>query len=214
LDLLLCVEAETGKINSAVFKPLVINIVISLLLLSLVLLLIFKTIDRYQKRLEKTAWQDHLTGLHNRASFTTQYQKEASRCIRQNRNMVVVMLDIDFFKKVNDSIGHVQGDKVLIRCADILQASLRLPDIVARWGGEEFVILLPDISLAEASKLAERVRMKIANDDALAQLTEHGITVSIGLHHFDLKEDMDCNLNMADKQHYRAKHNGRNCVAY
>ena len=214
LDLLLCIEAQTGKISQSVLKPFIINIVISFILLSIVLYLIFKTIANYQNKLEKIAWKDHLTGLCNRSSFSMQYEKEESRSSRQRRDMTIMMIDIDFFKKINDSRGHIQGDKVLKRSADILQEALRIVDIIARWGGEEFIILLPDISLPEAANLAERLRVKIAKDTVLHKLTDTGVTISIGLSAFNTKKNMDWHISMADKQLYRAKRNGRNCVVY
>ena len=214
LDLLLCVEAQSGKITEALLKPLLINILISLLLLFAVLFLIWKIIARYQNKLEKIAWRDHLTGLFNRTSFTLQYQKEEYRCKRQERNMVLLMIDVDFFKKINDSKGHQQGDKVLKQCAVILQDALRLTDIVARWGGEEFIVLLPDTNLDEAIKIAERLRLLVEDDHILNKLTGTGLTISSGLTEFDVTRCMDWHVNMADKQLYKAKNSGRNCVVY
>ena len=214
LDLLLCVEAESGKISKTLLESLIINIAISLLLLGIVLYLIFKTIDRYHSELENIAWRDHLTGLCNRGYFSLQYKKEEACCMRQKRDMTLLMVDIDFFKQVNDSKGHLQGDKVLRRCAVILQETLRLTDVIARWGGEEFIVLLPDTDLSSAVKLAERLRSQTENDAILQQLTSSGITISIGLCAFDSQKNMDWHISAADSQLYRAKSNGRNCVVY
>ncbi|MCW8995240.1 MAG: sensor domain-containing diguanylate cyclase [Psychromonas sp.] len=214
LDLFLCVEAQSGKITPALLKPFIINIVIIIFLLLTVLYLILKTIARYQCKLEKIAWQDHLTGLLNRSAFTLQYQKEASRCERQALSMVLLMIDIDFFKEINDSKGHQQGDKVLMRCAALLQEAFRLADIVARWGGEEFIVLLPDTSLSEAVLIAERLRLLVEKDVVLNKLTDNGLTISAGLSAFDAAQSMDWHINRADQQLYRAKEQGRNCVRY
>ena len=100
------------------------------------------------------------------------------------------------------------------RCAAILQSGLRLPDIIARWGGEEFIVLLPDITLVKAVSLAERLRELIANDAILHELTETGVTISVGVSPFDVTKTMDWHINLADKQLYKAKRNGRNCVIY
>ena len=174
--------------------------------------LILKTVNSYQKKLEKIAWWDHLTGLFNRTSFTLQYQQEESRHKRNHSEMVLLMIDIDFFKHVNDSKGHLQGDKVLLQCANILQKTLRPCDIIARWGGEEFIVLLPETDKAEAVKTAERLRLLVQNNSQLNHLTGTGLTISIGLSVFDETQNMDWHISMADKQLYKAKDNGRNCV--
>lgn len=214
LQLLLCVDAETGKITQALVEPLIIQVVTSFLLLLSVLYLILKMINRYQKKLEKIAWRDHLTGLFNRSSFTLQYQKEEYRSKRQTREMVLLMIDIDFFKQINDSKGHLQGDKVLKQCAAILQDALRLTDTIARWGGEEFIVLLPDTNLPEGVKIAERLRLLVENDHLLTKLSGTGLTVSIGLSAFDVTRSMDWHINKADNKLYQAKKGGRNCVIY
>lgn len=214
LDLLLCVEAESGKIAQALVKPLIINIVISLLLLCIVLYLIFKTIARYHNKLEKIAWQDHLTGLSNRNYFSLQYKKEEARCRRQGAEMVFCMIDIDFFKAINDSQGHLQGDRVLKQFATLLQEILRPTDIIARWGGEEFIVLLPETNLLAAVKIAERLRVLVQDNILLQELTAAQLTVSIGLSSFDAAQSLDWHILMADKQLYQAKEKGRNCVAY
>ena len=128
--------------------------------------------------------------------------------------MVLLMIDVDFFKQVNDSKGHQQGDRVLKQCAAILQDALRLTDTVARWGGEEFIVLLPDTDLSEAIKIAERLRLLVENDHLLNKLTGTGLTISAGLAVFDVTRGMDWHISMADKKLYKAKSSGRNCVIY
>lgn len=214
LDLVLCVEAQSGKITAALLKPLIINIVTSLLLLVSVLYLIMKIINRYQAKLEKIAWRDHLTGLFNRRSFTLQYQKEEYRCRRQEREMALLLIDIDFFKKINDSKGHLHGDKVLKQCALTLEDALRLTDTISRWGGEEFVVLLPDTSVSAALKIAERLRLLVEKDALLKKLTDSGLTISIGVAAFDMTRSMDWHISVADNKLYKAKNSGRNCVVY
>ncbi len=214
LDLVLCVEAQSGQITAALLKPLIINIVTSLLLLISVLYLIVKIINRYQNKLEKIAWRDYLTGLVNRCAFTQQYQKEEYRCRRQEREMALLMIDIDYFKKINDSKGHLHGDKVLKQCALILEDALRLTDTVCRWGGEEFVVLLPDTGVSAALKIAERLRLLVEKDALLNSLTENGVTISIGVAAFDVTRSMDWHISVADNKLYKAKNSGRNCVVY
>lgn len=214
LDLLLCVEAETGQISLVLIKSFIINIVVSFFLLLAIFYLIVKILNRYQKKLEKAAWWDHLTGLLNRSSFTLRYQQERSRHYRNKSDMVLLMIDIDFFKHVNDSKGHLQGDKVLQLCAHILKETLRPSDIIARWGGEEFVVLLPETHKVEAIQIAERLRLLVQNNSKMNHLTGTGLTISIGLSLFDATQDMDWHISMADTHLYKAKENGRNCVVY
>lgn len=160
--------------------------------------------------LERTASTDHLTGLANRATFEHTVAREIERARRQGTNLCVVALDLDHFKAVNDAHGHAGGDRALRRCAQVLASECRGVDLPARFGGEEFVVALPDTAIDEARRFAERVRARIASattQDAAP------LTVSCGvaqLHqHHTLPEQV---IALADGALYAAKRGGRNRV--
>jgi diguanylate cyclase (GGDEF)-like protein/PAS domain S-box-containing protein len=171
----------------------------------------------FEAELKRQAHIDHLTGVSNRGHFMVQAEQELSRAVRYDNPLSLYMLDIDFFKKVNDNYGHKIGDLVLIKLAEVCRQTLREVDIIGRVGGEEFVILLPETDLVEATEVAERLRESIAKSKVPLEsgLPLH-FTVSIGVTSLVSKDDnMDVLLNLADKALYEAKEKGRNrvCVA-
>lgn len=171
----------------------------------------------FEAELKRQAHIDHLTGVSNRGYFMVQAEQELSRAVRYGSPLSLYMLDIDFFKKVNDSYGHKIGDLVLIKLAEVCRQTLREVDIIGRVGGEEFVILLPETDLVEATEVAERLRESIAKSKVPLDggLPLH-FTVSIGVASLLSEDDnMDVLLNLADKALYEAKEKGRNrvCVA-
>ena len=214
LDVYLCVDVAVKKVTDPLLHSFIITLATGSLLLLVILFLILKTIQIYQKNLEDAALHDTLTGLVNRRYFIKKYKQEASRHQRKNENMVVAMIDIDFFKQVNDNLGHACGDKVLIRCAAIFHRILREHDVISRWGGEEFMLLLPMTTLNESITVAERLRVAIQNDTTLISLTKKGITVSMGLLAFNEKEALDWHCDQVDSNLYKAKEAGRNCIIY
>jgi two-component system cell cycle response regulator len=124
--------------------------------------------------------------------------------------MSLLLLDLDRFKEVNDLKGHFVGDEVLVEVANILQSSMRTSDIVARWGGEEFVLLLTDANLQSAVTIAEKIRLKVEQSDKIHKLASKSVTVSIGVSECDLKLALSENLKVADNHMYAAKQQGRN----
>ncbi|MCP4074577.1 MAG: diguanylate cyclase [Gammaproteobacteria bacterium] len=166
------------------------------------------------RELELLVTQDGLTGLFNRKALDDQLASEMSRSGRYHHQLSMLMLDIDYFKKVNDVYDHQAGDKVLKMVSKWMQGSIRASDFAARYGGEEFIILLPETRVDYAYDLAERLRRKIENgvvtsDEGL----EIGITVSIGVAAYpDHAENMYDLVKAADKALYRAKRQGRNQV--
>jgi diguanylate cyclase (GGDEF)-like protein/PAS domain S-box-containing protein len=173
--------------------------------------------NQLEVELKRQAHIDHLTGVSNRGYFMIQAEQELNRAVRYDNSLSLYMLDIDFFKKVNDSYGHKIGDLVLVKLAEVCRQTLREVDIIGRVGGEEFVILLPETDLAEATEVAERLRESIAISRVPLEggLPLH-FTVSIGVTSLISKDDnLDVLLNRADMALYKAKESGRNrvCVA-
>lgn len=157
---------------------------------------------------------DHLTGLFNRRYLIEALDKELQRAHRKDGMVSLIMLDLDHFKRINDSYGHMQGDVVLQKVALQLQKELRNYDIAARYGGEEFVAILPDTSLKEAYMVADRVRLSIQGMHLAGPLAVERITASLGVAAYPAThfEDIDGLLRSADEALYQAKERGRNQV--
>lgn len=160
------------------------------------------------RRFEDLAKTDQLTGLHNRVAMQEALYQGLNNWKHHRESFSMVLLDIDHFKKINDSLGHDAGDEVLKLVADILRNSVRKSDFLARWGGEEFVLLYPNTNQMEALAAAESLRQKIA-----AALNPWGIviTASFGVATL-ISGDLDLLFKSADEALYRAKNSGRNCV--
>lgn len=179
---------------------------------------------RYQDRLRNNyevslsmALTDSLTGLFNRRYFMVHMDKLLKQLRDGNKQLGVLMLDIDNFKNINDSYGHAVGDEILKSFADRIQQRLRSFDLVARMGGEEFVVILPDITTDMAKQVAERLRKGIGGEPFRVSTPEGHleVTVSIGGTLVqDAQTTVDQALKEADDELYNAKENGRNCVYF
>lgn len=168
----------------------------------------------YQEKLKEMASKDGLTGVYNHALLIELFEKELNKQERNAGNISFVMLDIDYFKKVNDNYGHISGDIVLKGLSQILESSTRSSDIVGRFGGEEFSIVLPEISADEAYKLCDRIRQTIENYDFFISEIAIKITVSMGIYFKTSKDSISSKeiIKNADTALYTAKHRGRNRV--
>lgn len=158
------------------------------------------------------ALTDPLTSLPNRAGYDEQIESEFERWKRYQQQFSIVICDLDHFKKVNDSFGHLAGDKVLRLIANILSRQSRATDFVARYGGEEFVILMPSTGAHEAAKAVEKIRQSIEE----SPFNFHGkpvqITMSFGVAEITMDESLDALFERADRALYRAKGEGRNRI--
>lgn len=164
--------------------------------------------------LHHDARTDALTGLHNRRSMTELGRIELKRAKRSSDPVSVVLCDLDHFKSVNDKYGHEAGDRALVKTAAVLRAALRESDALGRWGGEEFMAVLPATDRRGAAEVAERMRAAIANTtfEGLSERTtiSLGVATSQGLD--DPPMEWDLVMKEADQRMYRAKHQGRNRV--
>ena len=181
---------------------------------------IVKISDHYQHMLQDlneslriASTQDPLTGLFNRRLMLDRLQNEAALTNRRNNIFSILMIDIDHFKKVNDTWGHHAGDVALTLVASALQITLRSSDVCARWGGEEFLVLLPDTNETDSLEIAQRV-LKAIRDLRVPQMpADRNLTVSIGLAQHERGSDLDETLMHADCALYVAKADGRDRVA-
>ncbi|NVK42940.1 MAG: diguanylate cyclase [Oceanospirillaceae bacterium] len=151
---------------------------------------------------------DTLTGVANRKSFEENLIKEISRAKRYHHSLSLAMFDLDFFKEINDIHGHATGDRVLREIAQAVQVNLRGIDLLARWGGEEFTLILPNLALEDAMLVAEKLRGLIAGNSFDSSLS---VTASFGVTEFD-DDSVDTLLRRADAALYQAKARGRNRV--
>lgn len=161
---------------------------------------------------EHQATVDALTGVHNRRWMNDAFPRVLHRCALNKQHSAVMVLDIDHFKQVNDNYGHLVGDAALKSLADIMQHNLRPHDLLVRYGGEEFAILLPDTALEEARSIAERLRKMVAANEVVSHGVAFKITVSSGIAPIDDVGELESSFAQADQALYRAKEGGRNRV--
>lgn len=167
-----------------------------------------------QDKLKEMVMKDGLTGLYNHALLIELFEKEIDKQQRNNGSISFAMIDIDNFKKINDTYGHISGDTVLKELSNILMSSVRGGDIVGRYGGEEFSIVFPGIDEQNAFQLCERIRKEVEDFNFEIGIETVKITISIGINFNELKGIINKReiIQKADEALYRAKHNGRNRV--
>ncbi len=157
--------------------------------------------------LKSIAYTDYLTGLPNRCAFMAAVRMEQARMQRSGQSACLVLADVDFFKAVNDRFGHTKGDQLLQWISRTLGTSVRATDTIARWGGEEFVMLLPETEQLGAWHAAEKCRKAIQSGE---QGAHHSVTMTFGITQLDGAEDIEQVIARADKALYQGKRNGRN----
>jgi len=163
---------------------------------------------------QRLAITDPLTGLYNQRHFSTVAEKELRRACRYGRPLSAIMLDIDRFKRANDTYGHTVGDHLLQEVAQSFRQELRRVDVVGRYGGDEFVVMLPENDLDAARQVAERLRKSIARRQIATPKGSAKITASLGVAAVDCEEtSLEQLLARADQALYAAKQSGRNRVS-
>jgi diguanylate cyclase (GGDEF)-like protein len=188
------------------------NLAIFVVALSVLTTLYRRKIADAEQRLRTLATVDALTGLHNRHFFEQAWSLAAARQRRVIERVCLLMVDLDHFKQLNDTHGHQAGDRMLVECGRIFRAAVRDIDTLARWGGEEFALLLPGATLAQARAVAERMRAGVEALVVVHQGAELRCTASFGLTEMLPADSMDQVIMRADQALYTSKVAGRNCV--
>ncbi|MFV1984487.1 MAG: GGDEF domain-containing protein, partial [Thiohalomonadales bacterium] len=155
---------------------------------------------------------DSLTTIHSRKKILSYLTSELRRCQKKNISLAVVVADLDNFKVVNDTYGHLAGDVVLKHTAARIQGSIRDIDLVGRYGGEEFLIILPGINIKTAKIITERIRVTVAETPIKFKGDKITITISLGITMAKPEDDINSLFNRADNLMYEAKLSGRNCI--
>lgn len=164
---------------------------------------------RLEEQLKNLSITDPLTGVYNRRFFVERLNQEIRRTNRYGDTFCVIMLDLDHFKSINDTFGHNKGDEVLIGTANTIKARIRVTDVLARWGGEEFVILLPSTDLKGAIVLANDIRERLRQQDFSIG---RKVTCSFGVYEYSLGDTVDTMMTKVDSLLYQAKAAGRDCI--
>ncbi len=178
---------------------------------------LMRQVSEGRRKIEKMAITDELTGLYNRRHIIMRFEEEFERAKRLSTSVCCIMLDLDNFKQINDTYGHLVGDDVLRETARLLQDSIRTYDVIGRYGGEEFLIILPDTDSEETRIFAERIRSVIKVSKAIKSLLTHGDAVSVSLGTTCIRESdshIDALLKRADDCLYQAKASGKDRVEY
>ena len=209
LNLYLCVEAKEDLLTRELENTFYLNIVMFTIIIIIIMLLIIYYINNNHNILNKSANTDKLTSLNNRNNFDKAFK---NNFISTKKDLTLLLFDIDNFKKINDEFGHLIGDKVLIRVSQLYKNTFREHDLISRWGGDEFIALLPNVNNKSAYKLADRLRIKIEKDEVLAELLKRPITISMGIATKSNEKNTEELFVKVDKNLYQAKQEGRNKI--
>ncbi len=164
----------------------------------------------YEQKLVEMNTKDMLTGIYNRRFLDSRLKEECDRHHRYARALSLMMIDIDFFKKVNDTYGHQCGDHILKAVAEKASSIIRKTDVLARYGGEEFCCLLPETDAVAAEAVAENLRMQIEEMVSSFEGNQVAVTISLGISEINGDDTPESLLKRADEALYEAKHTGRN----
>ncbi len=206
---------HSSSMGSAAWISLLVPVPLTLVFGGICISLVI-SLERAWGQIHALAMLDGLTGLNNRTHFMPAAQRELDLARRHGQPLALIVLDVDHFKTINDTVGHLGGDDVLVQVAQRCRQALRTTDLLARWGGEEFIMLLPDTPLGQARQLAERVRQSlqaappiVVNGEAIT------VTASLGATGFlpGEEQSLDELIRRADTALYLAKSAGRNRVS-
>ncbi|MGH8193485.1 MAG: GGDEF domain-containing protein [Woeseiaceae bacterium] len=167
------------------------------------------------QKFERNATTDALTGLSNRHAMEEIFPREVKRCVQSEQPVSLIMIDVDRFKSFNDKFGHVAGDRALSAVAHILQKQFRPRDLLVRFGGDEFAVLLPGVEIDEAFSIADRVRDAVSRStgESSDSLIQVAVQISMGVAQLEKESNFEALLRTADAALYRAKDAGRNTVS-
>lgn len=162
--------------------------------------------------LQKAALTDPLTGLENRRGILEFIESEIGRIKRGAKTSAIMLTDIDNFKNINDTYGHDAGDLLLKHVSGIMKKSIRVSDHVARWGGEEFLLFFPEISVSECRVVAEKIRSQISSSATFFDNNQIQVTITAGLSQLEVEKGIDASIKVADKALYKGKTEGKNRI--
>lgn len=216
LDWFLYVEQNETKslviARNNFIRTVIIGLIVSVIIVSLTLI----TINRYQEKLELLAISDELTGASNRRALEAVFDKTLYDYSRSGRTFSLILLDLDGFKKVNDTMGHIVGDRLLIDIVKLITKSVRPTDTFARWGGDEFVILSgssgEDAAIVAARILQEVEKAQLGGPGTRPDDPRNRVTVSGGISVYSEGDNLDAMISRADQAMYKCKARGGNCV--
>jgi len=213
LNLYLTIEAKLSDYNTNSVGVLYFNLAASLALVLFIIIVLYRIIHKHSTKLENMAFIDSLTKLYNRRFFLTKLLEVIAFSKKHKKVFTIAFIDIDDFKKINDINGHDAGDSVLKLVSSSLKESIRENDTIARWGGEEIVIIFSDADIKSSTLLAENLRITLENNIKIKEILSHSLTASIGLTQYKTDDDVDSIIKRADEAMYISKKTGKNKVS-
>ncbi len=212
LDWFLIVKQNENSVLAAArhnfFRTIFVGLIVSIIVIIISLL----TVNHFQVRLERMARTDELTGLANRREFEAGFERAVARHKRSGTPFSMILLDVDSFKHINDSLGHLAGDSILVSVGEAIRNSTRNVDLIARWGGDEFIVLVEG-KLEEARSAAERIRKDVRQLPGASGLKSGPVTVSCGIAQYEEDDNLDALMTRADKALYASKQQGRDRIS-